>query len=112
MVLWELKNRGYAEKTVEGYSQRLKILARYIDLNSPERVEASLVDQSDWSNAYKESCINVYSRTFVTLRYMGHDSCILARYNKTNSVLNCFSEIMDLVFWRPSSLEITLLKKL
>lgn len=33
-VLWELKKKGYAEKTIEGYSKRLKMLSRYTDLDN------------------------------------------------------------------------------
>jgi integrase len=60
-VIWELKKRGYAEKTIEGYSKRLKMLARHISLDSPEQVKAFIASQKKWGNAYKESCVNAYS---------------------------------------------------
>jgi len=60
-VVWELKKRGYAEKTIEGYSKRLKMLARHISLDSPEQVKAFIASQKNWGNAYKESCVNAYS---------------------------------------------------
>jgi len=60
-VLWELKKRGYAEKTIEGYSKRLKMLGKHIDLDNPENVKVFIANQAHWSNAYKESCVNAYT---------------------------------------------------
>jgi len=60
-VLWELKKRGYAETTIKGYSKRLKMLTKHVNLDNPEVVKTFIATQSNWSNAYKESCVNAYS---------------------------------------------------
>lgn len=43
-VLWELKKRGYAEKTIEGYFKRLKMLSKHIDLDNSEAVKAFIAN--------------------------------------------------------------------
>ena len=60
-VVWELKKRGYADETIKGYSKRLKMLSKHVDLGNPETVKSFIAAQSIWSNAYKESCVNAYS---------------------------------------------------
>jgi len=60
-VVWELTKRGYAEKIIEGYSKRLRMLAKHISLDNPEAVKAFIANQKSWSNAYKESCANAYT---------------------------------------------------
>jgi hypothetical protein len=45
MLFWELKKRGCAEKTVEGYS-KTKMLAKHIHLDNPENVEVFIANQA------------------------------------------------------------------
>ncbi len=37
------------------------MLTKYVNLDDPEAVKSYIAAQSDWSNAYKESCVNAYS---------------------------------------------------
>jgi hypothetical protein len=60
-VIWSLRRRGYAKNTIEGYSKRLKMLAKHVDLDNPESVNIFVANQESWSNAYKESCVNAYT---------------------------------------------------
>jgi integrase len=60
-VLWKLMKDGYAETTIKGYSKRLKMLAKHANLDNPEAVKSYIATQDNWSNAYKESCVNAYS---------------------------------------------------
>jgi len=60
LVAFELKKKGYAEKTIAGYAKRLKHLEQNTDINTPETVKAYIANQADWSNPYKESMVNAY----------------------------------------------------
>lgn len=60
-VLRKLKRGGYAETTIKGYSKRLKMLTKHVNLDNPEAVKSYIATQNNWSNAYKESCVNAYS---------------------------------------------------
>ncbi|MCJ7613676.1 tyrosine-type recombinase/integrase [Candidatus Bathyarchaeota archaeon] len=55
-----MKSRGYSERTLKGYSKRLKLLAKYIDLDDPGSVKRFIAGQDGWSNAYKEGVVNAY----------------------------------------------------
>jgi len=59
-VVWDLKNRGYSERTLEGYSKRLKLLAKNTNLDNPESVKRFIANQEGWSNCYKEGVVNAY----------------------------------------------------
>jgi integrase len=58
-TVWELRKRGYAEATVEGYSCKLKVLSKIADLNNPERVR-EVVALKKCSVAFKEALVNAY----------------------------------------------------
>ena len=59
-VIWKLKNRGYSERTLNGYSKRLHMLAKHLSLDEPERVKEFIASKENWSNAYKEAVVNAY----------------------------------------------------
>ncbi len=58
-TVWELKKRGYAESTIQGYARKLKTISRLADLNNPDTVRC-LIARKKWSNAYKEAVVNAY----------------------------------------------------
>jgi len=58
-TVWELKKRGYADSTIQGYARKLKTLSRLVDLNNPELVRAAIAKKK-WSNAFKEAVVNAY----------------------------------------------------
>jgi len=58
-VVWKLKTLGYSERTLKGYSKRLRMLSRNTNINNPESVKNYIACQS-WSNAYKEGVVNAY----------------------------------------------------
>jgi integrase len=60
-VIWKLKGRGYASRTLEGYSKRLKMLSKYVNLDNPESVKGFIASKESWSNAYKEGIVNAYT---------------------------------------------------
>ncbi len=37
------------------------MLKKHVDLGNPEAVKSFIANQSEWSNAYKESCVNAYT---------------------------------------------------
>jgi len=37
-VIWDLKKKGYSERTLQGYAKRLKMLATNCDIDNPEDV--------------------------------------------------------------------------
>ncbi len=57
--MWDLKKNGYAEKTIEGYSKKLKHLDGNTDLDNPETVKIYLATLKV-SNTYKEALVNSY----------------------------------------------------
>ena len=59
-VVWNLKTSGYSDNTIEGYSKRLKMLAKHTDLDNPERVKSYIPRQDGWSNACNESVVIAY----------------------------------------------------
>jgi len=59
-VIWQLKSRGYAERTLKGYSKRLKMLSKHVSLDNPESVKSFIASKDNWSNAYKEGIVNAY----------------------------------------------------
>ena len=60
-VIWRLKNSGYSERTLKGYSKRLRMLAKHVNLDKPESVRSFIAGQEGWSNAYKEGIVNAYA---------------------------------------------------
>jgi len=61
-VVWRLKTEGYAERTLAGFSKRLKFLAKRVgDLDNPDVVKGFISAQRGWGNAYKETMVNAYN---------------------------------------------------
>jgi len=58
-TVWELKKRGYADSTIQGYAGKLRTLSRLDNLNNPESVR-SLIARKKCSNAFKEALVNAY----------------------------------------------------
>jgi len=58
-TVWELKKRGYADATVQGYNQKLKTLCKIADLNKPDQVR-EVVAKKKCSLAFKEALVNAY----------------------------------------------------
>jgi integrase len=58
-TVWELKQKGLAESTVEGYGNKLKILSKTADLNCSESVR-EVIAQKNCGAAYKEALVNAY----------------------------------------------------
>jgi integrase len=58
-VLWHLKQNGYADETIKGYSKRLKHLEQNTDINNPQTVRGYIA-RMNVSNAYKEAMVNAY----------------------------------------------------
>ena len=59
-VVWGLRKRGYSELTLEGYSKKLRLLSKSVDLDSPESVTRYLTNKKEWKNSFKETCVNTY----------------------------------------------------
>jgi integrase len=58
-TLWELKKRGYADSTIEGYARKLRTLSKLCDLNCPESVR-TVIARKNCRNAFKEALANAY----------------------------------------------------
>jgi hypothetical protein len=37
-VIWDLKKKGYSERTLEGYTKRLMLLSKHCNLDDPQTV--------------------------------------------------------------------------
>ncbi len=59
-MIWKLKSQGYSDRTLQGYSKRLRFLAKNVSLDEPEDVKRFIATQETWSNAYKEGVVNAY----------------------------------------------------
>jgi hypothetical protein len=59
-TLWYLKKEAYAETTIKAVNKRLKHLAKYCNLDDPERVKG-FVATKKCCNGYKESLIEAYN---------------------------------------------------
>ena len=60
-TLWTLKKEGYAEITLKTKSERLRYLAKHVDLDNPDAVKGYIANQSNWSNAYKQGVAYAYN---------------------------------------------------
>ena len=60
-TLWALKKDGQSEDTLTAKGQRLKYLAKHVDLDDPEAVKGYIANQSNWSNAYKQGVAYAYN---------------------------------------------------
>jgi integrase len=58
-VVLNLKKRGLADYTIEGYSRRLRFIAKNTDINDPETVKEYISNKQS-SNANKEAYANAY----------------------------------------------------
>ena len=60
-TLWELKKSGQSEGTLRAKGDRLRFLARHVDLDDSEAVKGYIANQSSWSNAYKQGVAYAYN---------------------------------------------------
>jgi len=60
-TLWELKKRGYSDITLKVKGERLRYLARHVNLDDPEAVKGYIANQANWSNAYKQGVAYAYN---------------------------------------------------
>ena len=60
-ALWELKKGSQSEDTLQAKGDRLRYLAKHVDLDNPEAVKAYIANQSRWSNAYKQGVDYAYN---------------------------------------------------
>lgn len=60
-MIWELKSAGYSDGTLKGYSKRLKMLAKHVNLDNSGAVKSLIAGQESWSNSYKEGIVNAYT---------------------------------------------------
>jgi len=58
-VVWNLKKRGYSDRTLKGYLKRLKFLAKNVNIDDPNAVSMFLASMKV-SDAYKEGIVNAY----------------------------------------------------
>lgn len=59
-VIWNLRKKGYAESTVKGYSKKLRLLSKSINLDDPESVNRFIANNKEWKNSFKETVVNAY----------------------------------------------------
>ena len=60
-TLWALKKDGYSEGTLKSKGERLRYLAKHVNLDDPEAVKGYIANQSGWSNAYKQGVAYAYN---------------------------------------------------
>jgi len=60
-TLWELKKRGFSDITLEVKGERLRYLAKHVNLDDPEAVKGFIANQTGWSNAYKQGVAYAYN---------------------------------------------------
>ena len=60
-TLWELKKRGYSGITLKVKGERLRFLARRVNLDDPEAVKGFIASRTNWSNAYKQGVAYAYN---------------------------------------------------
>ena len=60
--LWWMKKKNYAESTIIGTSQRLRYLAKNVDIFKPEQVEEYVMTRDGWSTVYKLGVLVAYYR--------------------------------------------------
>ena len=56
-----MKKDGYAEGTIEATGRRLRMIAKFVDLNDPESVKEYLATK-EGKNSYKEGLADAYDR--------------------------------------------------
>ncbi|MDH5390768.1 MAG: tyrosine-type recombinase/integrase, partial [Candidatus Bathyarchaeota archaeon] len=60
-TLWALKKDGFSDITLEVKGERLRFLARHVDLDDPEAVKGYIASRANWSNAYKQGVAYAYN---------------------------------------------------
>ncbi|UCH32436.1 MAG: tyrosine-type recombinase/integrase [Candidatus Bathyarchaeota archaeon] len=60
-TLWELKRGGQSEDTLKAKGDRLRYLARHVNLDDTDAVKGYIANQSKWSNAYKQGVAYAYN---------------------------------------------------
>ena len=60
-TLWELKKDGQSEDTLRAKGDRLKFLAKHVDLDDPEAVKGFIANRPGWSNAYRQGVAYAYN---------------------------------------------------
>lgn len=60
-TLWELKKTGQSEDTLKAKGDRLRHLAKRVNLDDPDVVKGYVASQSRWSNAYKQGVAYAYN---------------------------------------------------
>ena len=60
-TLWELKKSGQSEDTLQAKGDRLRYLAKRVNLDDPEAVKGFIADRSGWSNAYRQGVAYAYN---------------------------------------------------
>jgi len=60
-TLWELKKAGQSEDALKAKGDRLRYLAKRVNLDNPEEVRGYIASQSRWSNAYKQGVAYAYN---------------------------------------------------
>jgi len=60
-TLWELKKGGQSEGTLRAKGDRLRYLAKRVNLDDPETVKGFIANQAGWSNAYRQGVAYAYN---------------------------------------------------
>ncbi len=60
-TLWQLKKDGYSEDTLKAKGDRLRYLAKRVDLDDPEAVKGFIANRANWSNAYRQGVAYAYN---------------------------------------------------
>jgi integrase len=60
-TLWELKKSGQSEDTLQAKGDRLRYLAKQVDLDDPEAVKGFIASWPNWSNAYRQGVAYAYN---------------------------------------------------
>ena len=58
--MWHLRGLGYSEFTLKGYSKKLRLLSKFVNLDKPENVNQILANNQNWKNSFKETIVNAY----------------------------------------------------
>jgi len=59
-VMWHLRGLGYSDFTLKGYSKKLRLLSKFVNLDKPENVNQILANNQNWKNSFKETIVNAY----------------------------------------------------
>jgi len=60
-TLWKLKKAGQSEDTLRAKGDRLRYLAKHVDLDSPEEAKGFIANRASWSNAYRQGVAYAYN---------------------------------------------------